>query len=294
MNVLVTGGCGYIGSVLVPHLLADGHRVTVFDPQYFGYGHLPYNENLLVTKYYMTVPPREVFDAVIHLASISNNEMYARNETFTRDMNRYLPEIGSRFIYASSVAAYGTSEDLLTEDTPLRPTTPYGEDKAYCEEQVLRKGGVVVRSASVCGDSANMRFDTTVNRMFKDAVSKGVITVNGGSQKRCHVHIQDLCRFYKLLLKIPEHMVRGQTFNVVESNQKVSDTAKIVADHLGCRIETGPSTDNRSYMVSGMKSKRILDFEPLRTVGIAVHFMKAHHQTRAYKDMDSLQKQRLM
>jgi len=290
----VTGGCGYIGSQLVPHLLAEGHKVVVFDPQFFGDGHPAHNPNLTLVKE-TSVPVESVLasDAVIHLASISNNDMYARNETLTMAMNRTLPEIGPRFIYASSVAAYGTSEEVLTEDMPLKPTTPYGEDKAYCEEQVLRKGGVVVRSASVCGHSQNMRFDTTVNRMFKDGL-KGSITVNGGSQKRCHVHIQDLCRFYKLLLNTPEHMIRGQAFNVVESNQSVSYTADVVSDHLECSVKTGPATDDRSYMVSGAKAMTILDFVPKMTVDLAVHFMKAHYRNGAYKDMASLGKQRLM
>lgn len=288
MKVLVTGGCGYIGAWLVPFLLADGHTVTVVDPQFFGDGDPSNNSNLTV----IAEDGRDRFswephDAVIHLASISNNDMYARLPATTANTNRWLPKVEcDRFIYASSVAAYGTSDLVLGESYYLCPTTPYGEDKALCERKVLGDGGVAVRAASVCGHSPNMRFDTTVNRMVRDALFTGTIKVNGGAQKRCHVHMQDICDFYRLLLTAPKYKIAGQAFNVVAETDTVMETAMLVARTLGTKpkIDVGPSTDTRSYAVSGIKAREVLGFIPKKRVENAIIDMKARYDSGHYKD----------
>ena len=279
MKICVTGGCGYIGSLLVPKLLADGHTVTVVDTQWFGSGGLPKDNGHLTVR---REDVRELLgwdqDVVIHLASISQNEMYAKNKSLAESVNRWLP-IAKRLIYASSVAAYGTSDDVLTEDSPLKPTTPYGVDKAWCEERVLVAGGVVVRSASVCGDASNMRFDTPINRMTRNAI-KGFITVNGGRQKRCHVSIDDLCDFYRLLVTSD---VKG-VFNVVHSTQTMTETAKMVQRITGGEIQTNPSSDERSYQVSGEKAFRVLGWKPKWSLEEAVLYMKAASGAPRYSD----------
>ena len=236
MNILVTGGSGYIGSRLIPKLLGDGHVVTALDTMWFGHGYLPTdNENLFVLKGDVRDElPEGEWDAVLWLASVSNNDMYPISET-TLLVNSCLQHMGKKFIYASSVAV-------------LDPTSDYAKNKLYCEEWLHDKGAVIVRAASVVGYSSNMRFDITLNRMTHDAYKKGVITVNGGEQERTHVHIDDLCDFYRLAV---EKAVNGETYTVSALSETVLESAKNVAACFAGDIvvDVKPRTDNRSYSV---------------------------------------------
>lgn len=287
MKVLLIGGCGYIGADLSTTLLAADHHVTVYDAQWFGTGNPPNNDNY--TLIYGDIRDHERLgkalngqNAVIYLAGLTNNDECNKNPKLAFEVNEEaFPKVFElahkkkveRFIYASSVAAYGNSSDLLTEDMPLKPATLYGFGKAHCEEFIKKynwDNWTIVRPASVCGYSPRMRFDLTVNRMVHDAFIKGRITVNGGQQMRTHVHIKDLNQFYAFLLKVHKPRIFRQVFNVVSENQKVIDTANYVFDRvLASRMEIGERTDNRSYMVSGEKAKR-LGFVPKRDVLTAV------------------------
>lgn len=273
MRVLVVGGQGYIGSVLCP-LLRHEHEVLSYD---------------IASGADITGDVRDLSilgliantDAVIYLAGITNNDDCVRDLINHLTVNKYafIPIMlaakrgGKRFIYASSVAAYGSSVDELTEESPLLPTTPYGIAKADCEGMMeAREFGVRVRSASVCGPSPKLSTHLTINKMVHDGLNKGVITVNGGSQTRSHVHIKDLCAFYKLILELPLEKIQGQVFNVVTENQTVTETANLVSSIIGCRVEAGPRTDDRSYKVSGEKAKT-LGFWPQWTIADAIKEM---------------------
>jgi nucleoside-diphosphate-sugar epimerase len=290
----VVGGAGYIGAMLVPWLLGRGHLVTVYDAMWFGKGSLPQdNEHLRVIQ----ADIRDVRamdaacegqDAVICLAGIIAEEMCQRAPEDARAINMVGASAVAvaaanagvkRFIYASSVAAYPSSDKPSTEETVLQPTTIYGECKVSAEERVLRAipNAVLVRSASVCGYSQNMRFHVTVNRMMRDAMIGDFIMVNGGDQYRSHVHMYDVCDFYALLLERTETGV----FNLVAENQTVRQTAEIVAAETGAKIILGPATDNRSYMVDGTKAREVLGFTPKRTVQEAVQYLKAHFDSDA-------------
>ena len=151
------------------------------------------------------------------------------------------------------------------------PTTKYGEGKAYCESflKAFNIPWIVTRCASVCGYSPRMRYDLMVNRMTRDAAITGKIAVNGGSQVRSHVHINDVCRAYRYLLDARN--VEQQAFNIVSENMSVMDTAKLVASTIGTtEIVVNPYADNRSYSVVGKKAKEILGFNPLYSVKDAV------------------------
>ena len=290
MKIVVLGGCGYIGSRLVPKLLGDGHEVFVADTQLFGDGDPAHNGSLTLERIDVREKSGWEWDALIHLASISNNNMYAKNRGLCESVNRWMPEfVPPIFIYASSVAAYGTSAEVLTEDSPLKPTTPYGEDKARCEEVARRIGGTVVRAASVCGPSGNMRFDTPVNRMTWDALNRGKITVNGGTQVRCHVHIDDLCDFYRLLLTT-DKKIKGEAFNVVRECVPMMDTAfhvqqSLADDYLSPNAEKNKwpeivvnvAADERSYKVSKDKAIKVLNFAASRTINSSVREMRARY-----------------
>ena len=240
-SILVTGGAGYIGAMLVPKLLADGHKVTVLDAMFFGDGHLPKdNENLTIIK--GDVRDLNAFrnisedqEAVIWLASISNNEMYKINYDLTHEVNTTLHTCW-KFIYASSVAV-------------LDPTSDYAKDKLAIEKSLKRTGAIIVRSASVVGYSPNMRFDTTINKMTHDAYKKGVITVNGGQQKRTHIHMDDLCDFYRMALTRAEE---GKTYTLWKMSESILFAAEMVAaafDSVGKKvaIDLQNRSDDRSY-----------------------------------------------
>ena len=280
--------------MLVPQLLARGHFVTVYDQMLLGDGGLPKdNEHLRViqadirsiTDIYGAAKGQ---DAVICLAGIIAEEMCQLAPLDSRTINMggasavaVAAAIGGakRFIYASSVAAYPSSDRPSTEDTVLQPTTIYGECKVYAEKSVLDviPNSVIVRSASVCGYSINMRFHVTVNRMMRDAMIGEFVRVNGGDQYRSHVHIKDVCDFYALLLERPETGV----FNLVAENQSIRQTAELVADETGAKIIIGPATDSRSYRVDGTKARDVLGFTPKLTVLDAVRDLKAHFDSDA-------------
>lgn len=293
---MVCGGAGYVGSRLVPQLLAEGHSVCVFDTLWFS--HPPEHPRLLVVKSDIRKP--EVFEevcrngqyeAVIQLACISNDTSCQLDEALSTTINydAFEPLVLAakragvkRFIYCSSSSVYGVSDAPdITEDHPLVPLTLYNKYKGLCEPILFRHMGedftcVVLRPATVCGYAPRMRFDLTVNIMTNHAAKNGVITVFGGQQKRPNLHIDDMCDAYKLLLTAPAEKIQGQIFNVGYANMKVIDIAELVADVVGeiygmmIQIKTQAHTDNRSYHINSDKIKRVLGFEPKRTVEDAI------------------------
>jgi nucleoside-diphosphate-sugar epimerase len=302
----VPGGCGYIGAMLVPFLLADGHEVTVYDTQWFGHGYLPDNPTLRLIRGDVRDIRciRDVClgqDAVIWLASLSNNAMCEREPLLHDAVNRDAVQIAlfaariagvKRFIYASSVAAYGSSNEDARENHGLKPSTLYGHAKDFCEKWTLARHAdeftcTVTRSASVCGYSPHQRLDLTVNMMVHDAMRRGVIKVNGGQQKRCHIHIRDICRAYQMLLEAPKGKIAGQVFNFVAENQSVLETAKLVSEETGAKIEIGPATDDRSYTVDGTKAREVLGFTPRLTVRDAIWDLKARFDSGMWKDSET-------
>ena len=259
MRILVTGGCGYIGSRLIPFLLADGHSVTVFDAMYFGDGFLPDNPKLTLIKGDIR-DAQAVKDAslgqdvVIWLASVSNNDMYKVNYDVVHEINTTLHPY-SQFIYASSVAV-------------LDPTSDYAKDKLTCEKSLDGTGAIIVRAASVCGYSSRQRFDLTLNMMTHDAYRKGVITVFGGEQNRSHVHIDDLCDFYRLVVK---KGVSGETYTVWNIGLKIKHAAQDIqnifeAHKRPISIRYEPRADNRDWPTLNGDSMRSIGAENKRAV----------------------------
>ena len=298
MRVMVPGGCGYIGAQLVPVLLSRGHTVSVVDEMWFGGGSLPRDNDRLSSSMMSALPENVEFenhDAVIDLAGMTNNSMCELNPVLDHQNNRVRFDKFTRsarsngikhFIYASSLAAYGSTKTPATEDTPLRPTTLYGASKAYCESQALRLQSdefavTIVRAASVVGASMNMRFDTTMNKMTHDAERYGQIQVNGGIQVRTHVSIKDLCDFYCLCLESKE--THGQVYNVVDKNMTVGESAELVAGLSGASITYGGRVDQRSYVVDGAKA-RVIGWEPKHGIENAVRDILVRLRSSYWED----------
>jgi nucleoside-diphosphate-sugar epimerase len=293
-RVMVTGGAGYVGSNLVPKLLAAGYQATVLDLYLYGdvFANLASNPNLTEVKGDLRNPSdvqRALAgcDAVIHLACISNDPSFDLNPDLGRSINYdcFRPLVKAskdagvkRFIYASSSSVYGIKNDSnVTEDLPLEPLTDYSKYKAMCEEvldQEREPGFVAVtlRPATVCGYAPRLRLDLTVNILTSHAINNGRITVFGGEQLRPNLHVEDMTDLYIQLLEAPDEAVNGKTWNAGYHNLKVREIANMVRDEVGKNVDivVTPSDDHRSYHVSSEKIKRDLGFSARRTVSDAI------------------------
>lgn len=299
-NVLVTGGAGYVGSALVPALLAEGHGVTVLDLYLYGDDVLDEcrdHPRLRQIKGDMRDPSvvRQALagcDAVIHLACISNDPSYDLDpmlgKTINYDCFRPLVQAAKaagvrRFIYASSSSVYGIkSEPEVTEDLPLDPLTDYSKFKALCERELAeeRAPGFVVctiRPSTVCGYAPRQRLDVIVNILANHAVNRGRIRVLGGSQKRPNIHIADMIGLYLFLLQQPDEKIDGKIYNAGYENHTLLQLAEIVREVVdgALPIDIEPTNDLRSYHVSSEKMRRELGFTPSHTIEDAVRDLVA-------------------
>ena len=298
-NILVTGGAGYVGSLLVPNLLEDGHKVTVFDVMYFGDEFLPKDHpNLTIVKGDIRDTAKlaealQGIDAVISLACISNDASFELDEglSTTINLDAFEPMVGAaknagvrRFIYASSSSVYGVSDAPdVTEEHPLVPLTLYNKYKGMCEPLLFKHQDpnfvcVTVRPATLCGYAPRQRLDLSVNILTNHAVNNNKITVFGGSQKRPNLHVQDMVDVYRALLAAPDENIAGEIFNAGFQNMSIMEIAelakKVVEETFpekgNIEIVTTPTDDIRSYHVNSDKIRRVLGFEPKFTVEDAI------------------------
>src|SRR5580698_4998768 len=240
MHVLVAGGAGYIGSVLVPSLLEQGHRVTVLDRMYFGdtlaRPQARHGERLRVVRGDVRAFDRGLLqsvDAVIDLSGISNDPSCELEPELTRSVNvdgakrlasAALEQGVRRYVFSSSCSVYGHGEGLgLTEASPRHPVSLYARSKAEVEDFVLDLGNssrgemdvTCLRLATVFGLSPRMRFDLAINVMTKNAYVNRRITVDGGGRQwRPFVHVRDVARAFELGLTADAAKVAGEEFNV--------------------------------------------------------------------------------
>jgi nucleoside-diphosphate-sugar epimerase len=295
MKVLVTGGAGYVGSVLIPKLLAAGHHVKVLDLYIFGDHVLDsVKSNPRLEQLRGDMRDRRILqqcipgcDAVIHLACISNDPSFELDPNMGKSINydaffdlvRVSKSSGvRRFIYASSSSVYGIKEvDNVTEDLPLEPLTDYSRYKALCEDVLAaeRRPGFVtltLRPATVCGYSPRLRLDLSVNILTNLAYNKRKITVFGGEQRRPNLHIEDMTDLYVECLRYPDAQIDGKVFNAGYQNLRIREIAEIVKNEVGPDVEivTSPTDDLRSYHISSAKIKRELGWEPKHTIQDAV------------------------
>ena len=285
MNILVTGGNGYKGSVLVPYLLEEGHFVRSVDLNWFG-NYLKPHKNLEVINCDIrdiTYKHLKNIDAIIHLANIANDPAVELEPKLSWEVNvlgsqslaiKAIKSNVKTFIFASSGSVYGISDkDKVTEDTDLVPISEYNKTKMIAERVFLSYKNEMkiycVRPATVCGVSPRMRLDVSVNILTYSALKNGKITVFGGNQVRPNIHIDDICGVYLFLLKNRENIPSG-TFNAGFENISILDIANLVKKQLpNSEIEITPSNDPRSYRQCSDKLIN-LGFNPKKDVASAI------------------------
>lgn len=287
--ILVTGGAGYIGSVLVKKLVSKKYPVRVFDSLIFGDSALnDVKEKIELIKGDIRNPPKNLFKdirTVIHLAGLSNDPTANFDPTANYEINT----LGTiklalhakqnkvkKFIFASSCSIYdqglSSKTKVLNEDSVVNPTAPYSYSKFMAEQKILPLADdkfniIVVRKGTVLGYSSRMRYDLVVNTMVKDAFSTGKITILcSGKQWRPLISVDDVVKAYLLLIDHAKNKINRQIFNVLAYNLQIVDVAKqvkeIVSKHVPVRLIIDKRVvETRSYKVSNKKISQILGFE---------------------------------
>ena len=277
MKVLLTGHDGYIGSVLGPRLLAAGHEVAGLDTYFYrGCSFGPDRADVLAfTEDVRDVAARQLagFDAVVHLAALSNDPLGDLDPEWTYQINLHstialaqaAKEAGvGRFVFASSCSMYGAGADggaPLDEDAPLRPLTPYAESKVRAEEALVELSGadfaaVSMRNATAYGVSPRLRLDVVLNNLTGWAYTTGQIQLQSdGRSWRPIVHIDDISSAALAILDAPHDVIAGRAFNIGadRENYQIRDLAELVRELVpGCTVAfaEGASADPRSYRVS--------------------------------------------
>jgi nucleoside-diphosphate-sugar epimerase len=288
MRILVTGHKGYIGTAMVPMLLGAGHEVCGLDSDLFqqctfGPG-LPTIAELRLDLRDVPRTLLEGFDAVIHLAALSNDPLgdlnpemtYAINHAASVRIARFAKEAGvSRFLYSSSCSSYGKAgDDVVDEMAELRPLTPYAISKVRVEHDVARLADdrfspTFLRNATAYGVSPRLRFDLVLNNLVAWAYATGQVHIKSdGTPWRPIVHIDDIAGAFLAVLHAPREVVHNQALNVgqTEENYRIRELAEIVQDvvpgsHIEYAADGGP--DPRCYRVNFGKIRRLLpDFKP--------------------------------
>ncbi len=311
-RVLVTGGCGYIGSVLVPMLLSRGHIVRVLDKLYFG------EEPLSAVRDRIELVPGDVramdgavlddIEAVIHLGSLSNDPTSEFHPDATESINYHgttvLAEackargIGT-FTFASSCAVYGFHvEGTLDESFPPEPQSSYARSKLAAETDLQAMADdtfcpVILRQATVYGLSPRMRWDIVLNAFVMHAFKSGRLDVwYGGEAWRPLVDVKDVAAAHICCIEAEPRVVRGQVFNIVHDNFRILDLARRAAEALGSlginvAIDVNrDEVDPRSYRTSGERISHVLDFRARVSPEEAVREMVSALRDGRHRDFD--------
>ena len=291
-NILVTGGCGYVGSVLVPELLKLNYKVKVVDNQWFGLNLKKHPNLSIIKKDIRNINKADLYgvNLIYHLASIANDPMGAINPELTWEISclgtMKLIEMSikcnvKKIIYASSSSVYGIKkEKKVTESLSLEPISIYNKAKMVAERILLSYSSQInisiIRPATVCGISPRMRLDVSVNMLTYQAIKNKKITIFGGSQIRPNIHIDDLISLYIFFLK--EGKKYNGIFNAGFENISITNIAKNISNIINSKLIFLKNTnDPRSYRVDSSKLLK-LGFKPKKNVITAIKEIKNFYE----------------
>ncbi len=300
MNILITGGCGYKGSVLIPQLLNENHKIISIDNKWFG-DYLPHHKNLINIEADIRdiekIPMKDI-DSIIHLANIANDPAVDLNPTLSWEVNvlasQQLADKAVRhnvkqFIFASSGSVYGIKkEDKVTEELPLVPISVYNKTKMVAERIFLSYKDHMrihcIRPATVCGLSPRMRLDVSVNMLTMHALKNRKINVFGGNQTRPNIHILDIVNVYKHFLHNKD--IESGCYNAGFENMSINEIAHKIKEKTNADIVVTESNDPRSYR---QDSSKLINtgFEPKYTVEDAIDEIIASYNSGNLKDNEN-------
>lgn len=267
MKIIITGGCGYTGTVLTQELLDLGHTVLLLDTQWFG-NIFNKRKNLILKK----IDIRSInnisfkgYDCIVHLANIANDPSVELNPILSWEVNvlgtknlieKSIREKIKHFIFASSGSVYGVKKEKeVTENLSLVPISVYNKTKMIAERVIQSYQNQIkyhiIRPATVCGPSPNMRLDLTVNMFVHQAIRNKEITVFGGNQIRPNIHIEDLIGVYKHFI-FKSDLPNGY-YNAGFENLKLIDLAKKISKITSCKVNVKKQHDIRSYRQNSEK-----------------------------------------
>ncbi|TMB07730.1 MAG: SDR family oxidoreductase [Deltaproteobacteria bacterium] len=288
MKVLITGSRGYIGTVMAPMMVAAGHQVVGVDADLYRRSTFgTWTEAIrTIPKDVRALEARDLegFEAIVHLAALSNDPLGDLNPQLTFDINHLASvrlaalakEVGvGRFVLASSCSNYGAAGDApMNEESELNPVTPYGESKVLAERDIKKLADesftpTFLRCATAYGVSPRLRFDIVLNNLVAWAFTSGkVLLKSDGTPWRPIAHIEDISRAFLAVLAAPREVVRAQAFNVGRNDQnyRIREIAEIVKETVpGCEIAfaDGAGPDKRNYRADFSKVARVLpSFQP--------------------------------
>jgi len=311
-RLLITGGAGYLGSVLSSTFLKNGYEVTIFDNLIFGKEHLKDiitqpNCKLVVgdirkkRNFYKLL---RGIDTIIHLAGIADEPTCNLNPELSVKINYYATlELAKlckemsikRFIFASSCSVYGNSgEDICTEESPIKLLSIYAKTKADSEKALMAMkdnsfAPICLRLATLFGLSYRMRFDLVINSMLKSAVKEKKIFISGGKQWRPFLHVQDAANFFLLCLDVPTNIVRGEIFNVGSNNlnYRISDLATLIKRYLPETklIYVLRNKDQKSYKICSDKIEKSLGYKARLSIEYGIKEIVNTIETGALGDL---------
>lgn len=305
---MITGGAGYVGSVVIPQLLEDGHFVKCLDRFFFGIEYLSQkrfeNKLELLRDDIRWFDPKllDDVDTVLDLAALSNDPAGELNPEKTFEINhmgrtrvaKLSKEHGvKQYILASSASIYGQQDRIADEKVEVKPLTTYSKANRNAEIENLllnddKFSVTALRFSSLYGTSPRMRFDTAVNLMALDLFKKGKISVMGQHNKRPFLHVKDAVRAYQLVISAPREKVGGQIFNVgsEDQNYEMGILAKEIINAIGkdSEIELSNTNDHRSYFASFKKIREVLGFVPKLSIKDGVQEIYQELENGTLKD----------